>query len=141
MKKQKKSKPAKSAKKAIVKTAPKSEPKTVPVPQVEVEVKDTGVKIKPLGDRVLVRPSLATETEKKNDFGIIIPDTVEKERPEQGEILAVGEGKYEGGKLVPIKVKVGDRVIFSKYAFEEVKMGEENLYILKEENILAVIKK
>lgn len=133
MKKQKKAKAVKSVKKAVV--------KVTSAPTVEIEAKDTGVKIKPLGDRVLVRPTPIGETEKKSDFGIIIPDTVEKERPEQGEILAVGEGKYEAGKLIPIKVKVGDRVIFSKYAFEEVKMGEENVYILKEENILAVIKK
>lgn len=133
MKKQKKLKGVKSVSKKI--PAPKAAPKAV------AETKDANVKIRPLGDRVLVRPSPVGETEKKNDFGIIIPDTVEKERPEQGEILAVGEGKYEGGKLIPMKIKVGDRVIFSKYVFEEVKMGEENLYILKEENILAIIRK
>lgn len=94
----------------------------------------------PLGDRVLVRPFTVEETESRNSFGIIIPDTVSKERPEQGEIVAVGEGRYEDGKLVPIKVKVGDKVIFSKYGFDEVKIDGKELYILKEDSILAVVK-
>ncbi len=93
----------------------------------------------PLGDRVLVRPMSIEETNKRETFGIIIPDTVSKEMPEQGEVLAVGPGKFEDGKRVPVSVKKGDRVVFSKYAYEEVKIGEEKYYILKEENILAVI--
>jgi len=99
-------------------------------------------RITPLGDRILLRPFTAEEVEKKNDFGIIIPETVSKERPEQGEIVAVGEGRYEDGKLVPMKVKVGEKVIFSKYGFgfDEVKMDGDELYILKEESILAIIK-
>lgn len=97
-------------------------------------------KIVPLGDRVLIKPFLDSDLETKNDFGIIIPDTVSKERPEQGKIIAVGDGRYEDGKLVPLKVKVGDKVIFSKYGFDEVKVGGDELYILKEDSILAVIK-
>lgn len=97
-------------------------------------------KITPLGDRVLIKPFLVTETDTKNDFGIIIPDTISKERPEQGKVLAVGEGRYEDGKLVPLKVRVGDKVIFSKYGFDEVKLDGDELYILKEDNILAIIK-
>lgn len=97
-------------------------------------------KITPLGDRVLIKPFLATETDTKNDFGIIIPDTVSKERPEQGKVIAVGEGRYEDGKLVPLKVRVGDKVIFSKYGFDEVKVDGDELYILKEDSILAIIK-
>ncbi len=98
-------------------------------------------KIMPLGDRVLVRPIMASELEAKSTFGIIIPDTAEKERSEQGIVMAVGEGRFEDGKRVPIKLKVGDRIIFSKYGFEEVKNGDSELYIIKEENILAVIRK
>jgi chaperonin GroES len=97
-------------------------------------------KITPLGDRVLIKPSTAAEIEKKNDFGIIIPETISKERPEQGRVVAVGEGRYENGKLVPVKVKVGDMVVFSKYGFDEVKDGADELYILKEDSILAIIR-
>ena len=98
-------------------------------------------KIVPLGDRVLVRPFLETQGEVKNSFGIIIPDTVSKERPEQGTVVAIGPGRTEDGKTIAVKVRVGDTVIFSKYGFDEVKMGDEELYIIKEENILAIIKK
>jgi len=96
-------------------------------------------KIMPLGDRVLLKP-LSSESENKNQFGIIIPETVDKEKPEQGKVVAVGEGHYDDGKLIPVRVKVGDRVLFSKYGYDDVKIGDEEYYILKEENILAVIK-
>lgn len=102
--------------------------------------KDSKGKIMPLGDRVLIRPFSADEVQTKNNFGIIIPETVSKERPEQGEVVAVGEGRYEDGKLIPMKVKVGDIVVFSKYGFDEIKSGDDELYILKEDGILAVIK-
>ena len=102
----------------------------------------TGIpKIAPLGDRVLVKPLTSDRAgNKKNSFGIIIPDTVSKEKPEQGKVLAVGEGKYEDGQFVPMRVKVGDTVVFSKYGYDEIKLDDEELYIIKEENILAVIK-
>ncbi len=96
--------------------------------------------IEPLGDRVLVKPFIEDVFEKRTDSGIIIPETVDKEKPEQGEVMAVGEGRYDDGKLIPVKVKVGQKVIFSKYGYDEVKVKDEELYILKEENILAVIK-
>lgn len=96
-------------------------------------------KVVPLGDRVLVRPFKSEEVEKKNDFGIIIPETVSKEQPEQGTVVAVGEGRVENGKVIPVKVKVGDKVVFSKYGFDEVKVNEDTLYILKEDSILAII--
>lgn len=120
----------------------KQKKKTVVSPKVaKTEKKESGnSKIMPLGDRVLIKPFTADEVEKKNDFGIIIPETVSKERPEQGRVIAVGEGRYEDGKLVPIKVKVGDKVIFSKYGFDEVKVDNDELYILKEDSILAIIK-
>ncbi len=96
-------------------------------------------KIQPIGDRVLIKPFRAEDEQKKNDFGIIIPDTVSKEAPERGRVIAVGEGRMENGKPVPLKVKVGDTVIFSKYGFDEVKADGEELYILKEDSILAII--
>lgn len=97
----------------------------------------TKKKIIPLGDRVLVSV-VAAETKTKS--GIIIPDTVSKERPEQGVVIAVGEGRVtdEGKTIVP-KVKVGDTIIFSKYGPDELKLEGEEYYILNESNILAVI--
>lgn len=109
------------------------------IKQVAITKPASHSKITPLGDRVLVKPFTESELETKNNFGIIIPETVSKERPEQGRIIAVGEGKYENGELVPVNVRVGDKVIFSKYGFDEVKDGADELYILKEENLLAVI--
>ncbi len=93
----------------------------------------------PLGDRVIIRP-LSVEEVSKTYSGIIIPDTVSKERSEQGEVIAVGEGRLQDGKRVPVSVKKGDRVVFSKYGYDEVKIDEKEYYILREENILAVIK-
>lgn len=93
----------------------------------------------PLGDRVIIRP-FSVEDLNKTKSGIIIPDTVSKESPEQGEVLAVGPGRLgDDGKRMPMSIKKGDKVVFSKYAYEEVKIDEEKYYILKEENILAVI--
>jgi chaperonin GroES len=99
------------------------------------------IKIQPIGDRVIVRPKKDMVGE-KTQSGIYIPDTVEKEKPGEGEVIAVGPGSYtKEGKLIPVRVKVGDTVIFSKYAYESVKLDGEELYILKEENIFAIIKK
>ncbi len=96
----------------------------------------------PLGDRVLLKPLTAEERGKKLPSGIIIPDTVDKEKPEQGKIIAVGPGKWneDGDTRVPLSVKVGDTVVFSKYGYDEVKIEGEEYYILSESNILAVIK-
>lgn len=95
-------------------------------------------KIIPLGDKVLVR---TTEVETKTKSGIIIPDTVSKERPEEGTVVAVGEGRTTNeGKTIAPKVKVGDTVIFSKYGPDEIKLDGEKYYILSESNILAVVK-
>ena len=96
-------------------------------------------KITPLGDRILLKP-LSPEEMNTTASGIIIPDTVSKEKPEQGTLIAVGEGRWEDGKRVPMSIKVGDRVVFSRYGYEEVKLDGEEYYILKEENILAVIR-
>lgn len=98
-------------------------------------------RIIPLGDRILLKP-LTEEEMNTTSSGIIIPDTVSKEKPEQGTVIAVGEGRWneDGDKRIPLSVKVGDRVVFSRYGYEEVKLDGEEFYILKEENILAVIK-
>ena len=96
-------------------------------------------KITPLGDRILLKPFSADEM-KTTASGIIIPDTVSKEKPEQGMVIAVGEGRWEDGRRVPMSIKVGDKVVFSRYGYEEVKLDDTEYYILKEENILAVIK-
>jgi chaperonin GroES len=92
-----------------------------------------------LADRILLKP-FSEEEMNKTASGIIIPDTVSKEKPEQGKVVAVGEGRWEDGKRIPVSVKVGDRVVFSRYGYEEIKVDDEEFYILKEENILAIIK-
>ena len=96
------------------------------------------VKIKPLADRVLVEPMQAEE---KTASGIIIPDTA-KEKPMEGKVVAVGKGKVmEDGKLHPVDVKVGDRILFGKYAGTEVKIDGEEHLIMREDDILGVIEK
>ena len=99
---------------------------------------DMKKKITPLGDRVLVRQ--IDEQETKKNSGIFIPDSIKKEKPEEGEVIAVGNGKYVDGALMPLTVKVGDTVLFSKYGFDEIKVDDVDYIILKEENILAIIK-
>lgn len=98
-------------------------------------------KITPLGDRVLVRPYTVEEASGKGNhhFGIIIPESVSKEKSAQGVVLAVGTGRHIEGKLVPINVKIGDVVIFSKYSYDEVEENGEELFLLREDNLLAVI--
>lgn len=93
----------------------------------------------PLADRVLVKPEGA-ESEKRAS-GIYIPETAQKEKPERGEVVAVGEGKRnDNGQLIPLRVKVGDTVMFSKYGFDEVKIDDEEYFIVSESSILAIIK-
>jgi chaperonin GroES len=95
--------------------------------------------LSPLGDRVVVVPA-ERDGEKKLPSGIIIPETVDKEKPAKGEVVAVGPGKYTDGALVPMQVKVGDTVIFSKYGYDEVKLDGDTYYILAESNILGIVK-
>ncbi|TSC62175.1 MAG: chaperonin GroES [Parcubacteria group bacterium Gr01-1014_48] len=100
-----------------------------------------GFDVVPLGDRVLLRSLSAEELGSKTLSGIIIPETVDREKPEQGMIVAVGEGKYDdNGKLIPMRVRVGDRVVFSKYSPNEIKLDGKEYFILDESSILAVIK-
>lgn len=93
----------------------------------------------PLGDRVVVKPS-EKEGEKTLASGIIIPETVDREKPAKGEVVAVGPGKYEDGKRIPLQVKEGDTVLFSKYGYDEVKVEGQEYYILSESNILGILK-
>ncbi|MGC8793256.1 MAG: co-chaperone GroES [Bryobacteraceae bacterium] len=94
------------------------------------------MKIRPLHDRVLVR---RLEEEEQKVGGIIIPDTA-KEKPQQGEVVGVGNGKLlENGERVPLDVKVGDRILFGKYAGADVKIDGEEYLILREDEILAVL--
>ena len=91
--------------------------------------------LRPLADRLVVRPLEQGETKQG---GIIIPDTA-KEKPQQGEIIAAGPGKYEDGKLVPMSTKVGDKVLYGKYSGTEVTLDNEPYLILRESDVLAVI--
>ena len=93
-------------------------------------------KIRPLQDRVIVK---RVKEEEKTKGGIIIPDTA-KEKPSEGEVIAVGPGgRDENGKLIPIDLKVGDRVLFGKWSGTEVKIDGEDLLIMKESDIMGVI--
>ena len=94
------------------------------------------MKIRPLHDRVIVK---RIEEERKSAGGIVIPDTA-AEKPDQGEIVAVGKGKKdENGKLIPIDVKVGDRVLFGKYSRQTVKVKGDELLVMREEDLMGVI--
>ncbi len=92
------------------------------------------VSLQPLADKVLVRPG---PEEEKTESGIILPDTARK-KPQEGEVLAVGPGRWDDGKRVPVSVKIGDTVVYSKYGGTEISVRGEDLVILDEEQILAV---
>lgn len=92
-------------------------------------------RFRPLGPRVLVKPLSAEE---KTKSGIYLPESA-KEKPEEGKVLEVGEGKWIEGKLVPLDVKKGDKIIFNKYGPDEIKINGEELLIVKEEDILGII--
>ena len=94
------------------------------------------MKFRPLHDRVVVR---RVESEEKTAGGIIIPDTA-KEKPQEGEIIAVGPGaRDESGKLIPLDVKAGDRILFGKWSGTEVKIDGEDLLIMKESDVMGII--
>ncbi|HTO68893.1 MAG TPA: co-chaperone GroES [Myxococcota bacterium] len=94
------------------------------------------MKIRPLQDRLLLKPSQAEE---KTSGGIIIPDTA-KEKPQEGTVVAAGKGKVnDAGKLTPLDVKVGDRVLYGKYSGNEIEVAGEKHVILREEDVLAVL--
>ena len=115
------------------KNKPKIKPKTKPISR-DIP------KIAPLGSRVLIKPFTKDELMSKNSFGIILPGSDTKEKSEQGMVIAVGPGEHIDGKLVSVNVKVGDKVAFSKYGYEDITIDGEELYLIKEENILAILR-
>lgn len=96
------------------------------------------LKIKPLAGRVLIKP---LEEEEVTASGLIIPDTAEKEKPQQGIIVALGTGKIgEDGKKIEFSVKVGDKVVFKKYSPDEIEVDEVEYLVIEEDDILAIVK-
>lgn len=93
-------------------------------------------KIRPLSDRVVVEPR---ETETQTAGGIFIPDTADKDKPIQGTIIAVGTGRYVEGKMLPLQVKVGDKVLFGKYAGTNIKLDAQEYLVMREEDIMGVL--
>ena len=95
------------------------------------------MKIKPLADYILIEP---VKEEEKTKSGIFLPETANKERPEQGNVIAVGPGKRnKSGQVVPMDVKVGQKVLFTKYGPNEIKVDDKEYLIAKEEDILAIV--
>ena len=99
------------------------------------------MKIKPLADRVLIEPISAEEVKKIGKISIVMPQTLDKERPEQGKVVAVGPGKFDedGERRLPMGVKKGDVVLFTKYGPNEIKIDGKEYLIAKEEDILAIL--
>ena len=96
----------------------------------------SAAKLRPMGDRVVIRPSAREETTRS---GIVLPDT-SKEKPQRGEVIAVGSGRLtDEGKRIEMDIKVGDTVLFAKYAGTEFKMEDEELLILSEKDVLAIV--
>ena len=96
------------------------------------------IRVRPLGDRVLVKPEAVEEV---TAGGIIIPDTARNEKPEKGIVVAVGDGKIsDEGRRLPMHVSVGDKIMFGKYGYDEIKIDGEEYLIIKEESIIAILK-
>jgi chaperonin GroES len=93
-------------------------------------------KIRPLSDRIVVE---AKEIETKTAGGIVIPDTADKDKPMQGTVIAIGNGKYVDGKIHPLQVKVGDKILFGKYAGTNFKLQEKEYLVMREEDIMGVM--
>ena len=93
--------------------------------------------IKPLGDKIIVKPQTREEVTKS---GIVLPDSTEKERPEQGEVLAVGSGKIlDNGQRSEMNVKVGDVIVFKKYSPDEIKIDNEEILVLSESDVIGIV--
>lgn len=100
------------------------------------EEKEPKIKFRPAGDRILVKPEEMKD--EKSPSGIIIPDSARKEKPETGIVIAIGEGKRnDRGDLMPLRFKVGDKVMFSKYGFDEVTIDEVEYYVIAESGVLG----
>jgi len=95
------------------------------------------LELKPLYDRVIVEPELSEE---KTKYGVVLPDSVEKEKPQQGKVIAVGRGKEVDGKFIHPEVRVGDKVLYKKYGGDEIEIDNKKVMILEAEDILAIIK-
>lgn len=93
-------------------------------------------KIRPLSDRIVVEPK---ETESKTAGGIVIPDTADKDKPMRGTVVAIGNGKFVDGKIQPLQVKVGDQILFGKYAGTSVKLDSKELLVMREEDVMGVL--
>jgi chaperonin GroES len=94
-------------------------------------------RIRPLSDRIVVEPK---ELETKTAGGIVIPDTAaDKEKPMEGTVIAIGTGRYVDGKLLPLQVKIGDRVLFGKYAGTAVKLTSKEFLVMREEDVMGVL--
>jgi chaperonin GroES len=96
----------------------------------------TKIKIQPLGDRLIIKVAEPKEIKKS---GIIIPETA-KEKPQEGLVVAVGKGKTEDGKLIPMEVKAGDTVLYGKYSGTEIKINDEEYLIMNEGDVLGIVK-
>lgn len=99
-------------------------------------MKQTSKRIRPLSDRIVVQPR---EVETRTAGGIVIPDTADKDKPIQGTVIAIGTGKYIDGKLQPLQVKVGDKILFGKYAGTSVKLDEQEFLVMREEDVMGVL--
>jgi chaperonin GroES len=93
-------------------------------------------KIRPLSDRIVVMPQ---ELETKTKGGIVLPDTADKDKPMRGKVIAIGSGKYADGKVHPLQVKVGDEILFGKYAGTNFKLDEKEYLVMREEDVMGVI--
>jgi chaperonin GroES len=93
-------------------------------------------KIRPLSDRIVVE---AKETESKSAGGIVIPDTADKDKPMQGTVIAIGNGKLVDGKIHPVQVKVGEKILFGKYAGTTVKLDDKDYLVMREDDVMGVI--
>jgi chaperonin GroES len=126
----------KSKKKVVKKAAKKAAPKKKAVSnKITAPVNKSG--IIPLADRVIISPTMPETT---TSFGLIIPDTAEKEKAETGVVVAVGPGRIgDDNMLIPVGVMVGDKVMFNKYGYDIVKVNGKEYYIVSEQNILAIL--
>lgn len=126
------------AKKKVKSSSKKTSSKGKAAKSVASKPKNS-IGIEPLGDRVVVKPLSSEEAGHKLPSGILIPETIDKEKTDQGKVVAVGPGKYDDGKLIPMSLKVGDRIMFNKYGYDEIKINGIEYYIVSEANILAIL--